>query len=122
MKFLVLLANEDVGAWQQASEAEMQAEMQLHQDFSEAVAARAELLGGEALTGIETAVTLRPGTTGPDRVLTDGPYAETAEQLGGYYLIKADERDTVVDLCRMLPANYSIEIRPVIDMGGDDEE
>lgn len=122
MKFLVLLADSNPGDWDQATEAERETEMQAHHDFAAAVSARAEMLGGEALTGIEAAVTLQPGATGPDRVLTDGPYAESAEQLGGYYLIKADDRDTVVDLCRMLPIGYTIEIREVIEMGDDDQE
>ena len=48
--------------------------------------------------------------------VTDGPFAEAAEQIGGYYVIDAPDLDTVVDLCRILPA-YDIDIRPVLDEG-----
>ncbi len=47
--------------------------------------------------------------------ITDGPFAEAAEQIGGFYLIDAPDLDTVIQLCKVLPA-YDIEIRPVPDM------
>jgi hypothetical protein len=47
--------------------------------------------------------------------ITDGPFAEVAEQIGGYYLLDAPDLDTVIELCRILPA-YDIDIRPVLDM------
>jgi hypothetical protein len=49
-------------------------------------------------------------------VVTDGPFAETAEQLGGFYLVDARDLDTMVDLCDLLPRDYVIEVRPVADM------
>jgi hypothetical protein len=47
--------------------------------------------------------------------ITDGPFAEAAEQIGGYYLLDAPDLDTVIELCRVLPA-YDIDIRPVLDV------
>ena len=46
--------------------------------------------------------------------LTDGPYAESVEQLGGFYLVEAPDLDVLVDLLRCLPA-YDLQISPVID-------
>jgi hypothetical protein len=117
MKYFVLLA-EAPEAWERATEAERQAVMDAHRDFAVAVDARATMLAGEALAGPETAVTLRPGDTGADKMVTDGPYAETVEQLGGFYLVEADDRETVVDLCRILPPGYTIEIWPVVQIEG----
>lgn len=50
-------------------------------------------------------------------VLTDGPYAETVEQLGGFYLIDIGDLDHVTELCSLLPPIYSIEIRPTMEVG-----
>jgi hypothetical protein len=72
------------------------------------------MLGGEALGDGSTATTLR--TSGGEMAITDGPFAEAAEQIGGYYVIEAPDLDTIVDLCRILPA-YDIEIRPILDVG-----
>ena len=47
--------------------------------------------------------------------ITDGPFAEAAEQIGGFYLLEAPDLDTVIELCRVLPA-YDIDIRPVPEM------
>ena len=46
--------------------------------------------------------------------VTDGPFAEAAEQIGGYYVVDAPDLDTVTDLCKVLPA-YDIDIRPVLE-------
>jgi hypothetical protein len=83
--------------------------------FDEACAARpgVEIVGGEALGDGSVATTLR--TRGGELTITDGPFAEAAEQIGGFYLIEAPNFDTVVELCRILPA-YDIDIRPVLDV------
>ena len=60
-----------------------------------------------------SATTLRP--RGGELSITDGPFAEVAEHIGGYYLLEAPDLDRVVALCRTLPP-YEIEIRPVLDV------
>ena len=123
MKYLVLLAGPaDDDSWENATQEEIEAEMALHGAFAEAVAQRATLLGGEALAAPGESITLRPSADGGPRTVTDGPYAESAEQIGGYYVIESDDRDTVVELCEILPAHYTLEIRPIVDMVGDEEE
>jgi hypothetical protein len=115
MKYFVLLAGDgELTAFDQLTPEEVEAQMAEHEAFSEACAARTdvEILSGEALGDGSMATTLR--TRGGEFTITDGPFAEAAEQIGGYYLIEAPDLDTVVELCRILPA-YDIEIRPVLD-------
>ncbi len=118
MKYFVLLAGEDrsTGPWESLSAEQQAAEMTKHGEFGAACEARpdVEMLGGEALGDGSMATTLR--TVDGDLTITDGPFAEAAEQIGGYYLLDAPDLDTVIELCRILPA-YDIEIRPVLDVG-----
>jgi hypothetical protein len=73
------------------------------------------MLAGEALVGVASATTLRH--VEGKRVVTDGPYAETTEQLGGFYVVEAADLDAMTDLCELLPHQYVLEVRPVADMG-----
>lgn len=118
MKYFVLLSGEgsEPGTWDQLTPEQQGAEMAKHMAFGEACEAHAsaEILGGEALEDGSSATTLR--TIDGEMTITDGPFAEAAEQIGGYYLLDAPDLDTVIELCRILPA-YDIEIRPVIDIG-----
>ena len=119
MRYFILLA-EDPQVWVDLDETQRAAVMQAHWDFDAAVRERATMLAGEALTGAEEARTLRPGDEG--RVVTDGPFAEAAEHLGGFYLIDAPDLETITSLCQVLPPGYTIEIRPCVDMSGYDED
>ena len=115
MKYFVLLAGMgEMAPWDELSAEEQEAGMARHVAFDEAIAARpgVEILGGEALGEGSLATTLR--TRGGEMTVTDGPFAEAAEQIGGYYLIESPDLDTVIELCRILPA-YDIDIRPVLD-------
>lgn len=120
MNYAVLLyADERV--WPAFSDHERQTLMQAHDDFAEAVRSRANMLGGDALADSDTATTLRHDA-GDRPVLTDGPFAETVEQLGGFYLVEADDLNIVTSLCELLPHYYTVEIRPVLDMSSSDDE
>jgi hypothetical protein len=115
MKYFVLLAGYgEMPPWEKLTAEEQEAGMAQHGAFSEACEARSgvEIVSAEALGDGSTATTLR--TRGGDMTITDGPFAEAAEQIGGYYLLDAPDLDTVVELCRILPA-YDIEIRPALD-------
>ncbi len=117
MKYFVLLAGDgELGPWEQLTPEDQQAIFEQFGAFDTACNDRAgvETLGGEALNDGSTATTLR--TRGGEMTITDGPYAEATEQIGGYFLIEAPDLDTIIELCRHLPA-YDIEIRPVADMG-----
>jgi hypothetical protein len=115
MKYFVLLAGYgEMPAWEDLTAEEQSAGMAQHGAFDEACSARpgVELLGGEALGDASMATTIR--TRGGQTTVTDGPFAEAAEHIGGYYVIDAPDLDTVIELCRILP-DYDIEIRPVLD-------
>ncbi len=117
MKYFVLLAGYgEMPAWDDLTPEEQEAGMTAHGAFASACESRdhVEMLGGEALGEGSMATTLR--TRAGELTVTDGPFAESAEQIGGYYLLEAPDLDTVIDLCRVLPA-YDIDIRPVLDTG-----
>tara|TARA_B100001750_G_scaffold221405_1_gene209943 strand:- start:5038 stop:5391 length:354 start_codon:yes stop_codon:yes gene_type:complete len=116
MKYFVLLAGYgETKPWDELTPEEQGAEMAKHGAFAEGCEREegVDLLGGEALGEGSTATTLR--TRGGELTITDGPFAEVAEHLGGYYLVEAPDLDTVIALCRRLPA-YDIEIRPVLEL------
>ena len=115
MKYFVLLAGYgEMPAWDDLTAEEQEEGMARHVAFGEACAARpgVDIVSEAALGDGSMATTLR--TRGGDLVITDGPFAEAAEQIGGYYLLDAPDLDTVIDLCKVLPG-YDIEIRPVLD-------
>jgi hypothetical protein len=118
MKYLVLLAEEE-GGWDEATPEQRQRVMDAHDAFHRAVAERAEMVAGEALAASVEGRTLRHVDDEP--VVTEGPYAEGVEQLGGFYLLEAESIDAVLDLCRLLPASYAVEVRPVIRIEGYDD-
>ena len=116
MKYFILLAGYgEMRPFDALTPDEQAADMAKHGEFAEACETRpgVQLLGSEALAEGSMATTLR--TRGGELTITDGPFAEAAEHIGGYYLIEAPELDTVVELCRILPA-YDIDIRPVLDV------
>ena len=75
-------------------------------------------LAGEALTPTNTATTLR--IRNGKLMTTDGPFAETREQLGGFYLIEASNLDEAIEIAeRVPPAKFgTVEIRPVMEIEG----
>jgi hypothetical protein len=75
------------------------------------------MVGGNRLKPSDTATTIR--TTGGVQSLHDGPYAETREQLAGYYLVEAADLDAAIAWGRKIPggANYAIEVRPIWPLG-----
>lgn len=107
------------GGWDTATAEQRQEVMDAHTAFHKAVADRATMLAGEALAESAEARTLRHVAGAP--VVTEGPYAETAEQIGGFYLIEAESLDLVVELCHLLPSSYAVEVRPVISIEGYEE-
>ncbi|GAA2127584.1 YciI family protein [Nocardioides bigeumensis] len=117
MKFVVMMAEENAAErWEALTEAERDEAMAAMGAFHEAVEQRGSVVAGEALDDASTARTVHPGS-GADRKVTDGPYAETVEQVGGLWIVDLPDLDTAVELVRMLPAAYTVEIRPVVDIG-----
>jgi hypothetical protein len=75
-------------------------------------------LGGAGLQQTSTATTVRTGADG-SKTIHDGPFAETKEQLGGYYLIDAHDLDEAIGIARRLPIyrEGAVEIRPLLGQG-----
>ncbi len=72
-----------------------------------------KLLGGNALEPTSTATTVRGD------IVTDGPFVETKEVLGGYYLIDARDLDHALEIAKLCPAPQGgVEVRPIMDMSG----
>jgi hypothetical protein len=116
VKYLVLLIGDGAEKpWLEQTEDEQGAAMAKFGAFSQACAARdgVEILAGEALSDSGDATVMR--TTGGTVQLTDGPYAEVIEGMGGFYVLQAPDLDVVVELLRVLPP-YDIQIHPIVDM------
>jgi hypothetical protein len=87
-------------------------------DYTNALATSGKIRGGERLRPAASATTLRLNGGG-ERLLSDGPYAETKEQLGGFFVVEAGNLDEAVDWAGKMPHlqdGGSVEIRPIWDM------
>ena len=72
------------------------------------------LLGGNALQPTSTSTTIRPDSSG-ELAVTDGPFVETKEALGGYYLIEAADLDAAIAVAKRVPARFGgVEVRPIM--------
>lgn len=97
--------------------AEIEAEMNTYLAYEKAVAEAGVKLGSEALQGVETATTVEVRSDG-ERVVTDGPFAETREILGGYYLLDVPDLDAALDWAARCPGSHGgnrIEVRPIME-------
>jgi hypothetical protein len=108
MEFLALI-HEDKNGWEGLSEDEQQALIQRYMDFS----TRDEVVGGAELQPTTSATTVR--VREGDRVVTDGPYAEVKEALGGFFILECDSIEEACRLAAEIPAaeHGAIEVRPV---------
>ncbi len=75
------------------------------------------VIAGEALTDTTTATTVRPQPDA-DALVTDGPFAETKEALGGFYLVDVADLDQALALAKALPTSGCVEVRPVMPTRG----
>ncbi len=81
------------------------------------------IAGGEALHESNTATTVHVvGGKGGDPVFTDGPFAETKEVLGGFYLLDCADLDEALKWAQQIPGAWhgKVEVRPCVDFGGDE--
>jgi hypothetical protein len=106
-----LLIYGDEKVWESRDTAEEQANHERHRRFMELLASRDAMRGGAELAGTSTATTVRG--SGDDVTVTDGPFTEAAEQLGGFYLIEAADLDEAIALAKALPEGI-VEVRPVV--------
>ena len=111
---LLIYANEQ--EWADQPEEQSQAQFQEYMAFTKDIVDRGIQKAGEALqpTATATTVRVRDGET----LTTDGPFAETKEQLGGFYIVEAKDLDEAIELATRIPdvRRGSIEIRPIMEI------
>jgi hypothetical protein len=113
-EYLVLIY-EDEASYAAASPEKWAEIARAHTRFAEQVGELpgVSMIGGNALQSTMTATSVRAD------VVTDGPFAETKEALGGYYLIEAADLDQALAVGKLCPAPFGgVEVRPIMDMTG----
>jgi hypothetical protein len=117
MRYLLLIYTEEQLDGPPGDEA--MAEFAAYDTFTAEVRERGLYEAGEALqpTSTATTVQVRDGVT----ITTDGPYAETKEALGGFYMVTAKDLDEAIELAAKIPGakHGSIEVRPIFEFGAD---
>jgi hypothetical protein len=113
MKYLLLIHDEEK-AWDAMSENDQKAIYAEYGKFGESIKASGNYVTGAQLqpTSTATSVRIRDGK----RLVTDGPFAETREQLGGFYLVEAKDLDEAVSMAARIPSARmgTIEVRPLV--------
>lgn len=115
MRYLCLIY-QDEARWQAMTRSESDAVMDEYYDFTDWVKANGHYLASEPLQPTETATTVR--VREGKRMVTDGPFAASREQLGGYFLIEADALDDAIDVAARIPGarTGAIEVRPILEV------
>ena len=121
MKYLCTIYG-DESQWGSATPEQISEVMAAYGAFGEEAGQAGVILAGEGLepTSAATTVRVRDG----ERVLSDGPFAETKEQLGGFYLLECNSLDEAIDWAAKIPgaSSGSVEVRPVMNYEGTGSE
>jgi hypothetical protein len=114
MRYMFLLYG-DESRWAEVTPEELQEVMQAYEAFSREVTEAGAFVSGEPLEASSASTTVRVRDGEP--VLSDGPFAETREQLGGYYVVDVPDLDSALHWAAKIPdaANGCVEVRPVIE-------
>jgi hypothetical protein len=115
MKYMCLIYS-DESAFAKFSEAEQQAGFAEYFAFTDSIKQSGNYVAGDALAPTHTATKVRV-QNGKTQTM-DGPYAETREQLGGYYVIRARDLDEAVAIAARIPASRygCVEVRPILEL------
>jgi hypothetical protein len=116
MRYLCLIYDEEK-KWSAMSKGETDAIMGEYFAFTEDIKKSGHYVGGEALQPVSTATSVRVRTGKMSS--TDGPFAETKEQLGGFYLIEAKDLNDALQVAARIPAakTGTVEVRPIQQFG-----
>ena len=116
MKYLCLIY-EDEKLYETMTKEQGDAVMGEYYEFTDGIKASGQFVAGEALHPINTATTVR--MRNGKISTTDGPFAETKEQLGGFYLVEAKDLNEAIQVAAKIPSVRigSVEVRPVVDFG-----
>ncbi len=114
MKYMLAIFGEE-GGWDDVTPEEMQEGLELWGNFERELIDANSHHAGEGLQPSATATTVK--REGDGHTVTDGPFAETKEQLGGFYLIEAENLDSALEWAKKIPVSdgQSVEVRPVMD-------
>ena len=112
MEYLALI-HADQSVWEGMTEGERDAAYEQYGEFAEAARAAGVLVGGEELASTSSATTVR--VRDDQRLVTDGPYAEVKEALGGFFILDCPSFDEALDWAARIPAaeHGAVEVRPV---------
>jgi hypothetical protein len=112
MKYLCLIYDEE-STWSSMPQHEMDAVMGEYFAFSDNLVKGGQMIAGEALDPVHTATTVR--IRNGKMTTTDGPFAETKEQLGGFYLVEARDLNDAIQIAARIPTARTgcVEVRPV---------
>jgi hypothetical protein len=112
MKYLCLIYSDET-AWDKLPKSDELDMMAEYRAFGESIKASGHLIGGFRLQNSSAATTVR--VRNGKMSTTDGPFAETKEQLGGYYLIEARDLNDAVQVASRIPGARmgSVEVRPI---------
>jgi hypothetical protein len=114
MKYMLVLLGEE-GGMEDASPEEMKAEMDRWDAYSKDSVEKGAFVSGEALQPSETASTVRI-KEGEAPSVTDGPFTESKEQLGGFYVFECKDLDEALEWAKRIPLQDGyVEVRPVMD-------
>jgi hypothetical protein len=115
MKYMLLIYS-DPTAWPD-DQAEVDKMLAEYGAFTQEVLNTKELVSGDRLADVDTATSVRVRDT--KVTPTDGPFAETKEHLGGYYIVDVKDLDRAIELAAKIPAARGgvVEVRPVMEMG-----
>jgi hypothetical protein len=110
--YVVLFPADNEAEWESGSEADHQAVYDTDAEFARLLEKRGgRITGGRELAGSRRAHVVRRGPNGT-ALVTDGPYAESAEQLSGFYLVECDDEDGLLEAAQVLVrAHPAVEIR-----------
>ena len=110
-QYLILIYENEEG-YATASPEDFASTMKAHTRFAEQIPTLGgTMLGGNALQPTTMATSIR------DDIVTDGPFVETKEALGGYYLIEAADLDQALAISKLCPAPFGgVEVRPIMDL------
>jgi hypothetical protein len=115
MKYLLALYGDEARGTDRSPE-ETAAAMKAWDAFTKETEDAGAFVGGEGLQPTSTATTVAISESGGDPIVTDGPFAETKEQLGGFYLLDCKDLDEALEWARKIPMpDGKVEVRPVMD-------
>jgi hypothetical protein len=113
MRFLFLIHG-DVEAEAALAREELRAIVEQHMAYGAMLRQRGAYVAGEALEGMESWAVVRPGS---DPIVTDGPFAETKEAVGGFYVVDCANREEAFELAAEIPRspNVAVEVIPCVE-------